>query len=157
MSIQPKHFLYSLPIMVRHPKRLLSDKRLIADSVPVVTLLAPIGPLIFSPILVDLESRKKEASPKDRKKMVLGEVTGQLLTVGIHITSFLLGGYIARRILMKIRPSLFKPGKSVLDNAQTVACILSACFGTTFIRPLITTKILKDQDKPNSHLNNSLP
>jgi hypothetical protein len=153
MSIQSKHFIHSLPMMLRHPNRLLSDKRLIADSVPVVTLLAPIGPLIFSPILVDLESRKKKASAEERKKMVLGEVTGQLLTVGIHVTSFLLGGFIARRTLMKIRPSLFKPGKSVLDNAQTVACILSACFGTTVIRPLITTKVLKDQDNPSSRLN----
>jgi hypothetical protein len=144
--IQSKHFIHSLPTLVRNPKRLLSDKRLLADAVPLATFLAPVGPLIFSPLLVDFESKKKKASKEERKKMVLGELVGQLLTVGIHFSSFLLGGYIAKRSLPKLNPNYFKPGKSALENAQTLACITSAFFGITFIRPLITTKVLKDQD-----------
>ena len=154
-ALQPKHFIHSLPILVTHPKRLLTDKRLLADAVPLVSFLAPIGPLAISPILVDLESRKKKASPEDRKKMVFGELIGQLLSVAIHITSFLLGGYVAKRSLPRLRSQLFKPGSEALDNAQTLACITSAFFGITFIRPLLATKLLKDQDNPNSHLNNS--
>jgi hypothetical protein len=144
--LQSQHFIYSFPRLIKNPKQILSDQRLLADAVPLLTFLEPVGPLIISPIIVDLESRKKKADPQERKDNVFQEFIDQLTTVTVHFFSFLLGGYIAKRALPALKPHHFKVGTPALENGQTVVSILTTILGVTFVRPFIDTKLVTEKE-----------
>jgi len=144
-TLQSTHFITSLPRLLRNPKQILSDKKLLSETVPLLSFLEPIGPLIFSPIIVDLESRKKKVKPEDRKDQDFQEFLDQAVTTVIHFASFLLGGYLAKRALPVLKPKTFKPGSVTLENAQTVVSISASIFGNTFIRPFVDTKVVFDK------------
>jgi len=156
-TLQSTHFIQSVPRLLKNPKQILSDKKLLSETVPLLSFLEPIGPLIFSPIIVDLESRKKKVKPEDRKDQVFQEFLDQAVTTVVHFSSFLLGGYLAKRALPLIKPNAFKPGSVALENAQTVVSISASIFGNTFVRPFVDTKIVFDKaqndeiPKPNAN------
>lgn len=150
MGLQITHFTQLLPKLIKNPKMLFQDEKALEKGIPLLSFFAPFGELMFGPIILYIQQTIDSTKPEDRKKAVIQEVSSQGVTVLAHASSFIVGGLAARRVLPKLNPALFVKDSNALHNGETLACISGAFMGTTFLRPLLTSKILNKTDKKAS-------
>jgi hypothetical protein len=127
--------------MLRRPSLLLKPEGL-CEAIPAFSFLAPFGQLLFGPLLLHLEYKRKGRPEQERKMLVGQEFIGQLVNVSVHVASFLLGGVLAGKLFPKINAKEFVKGSKALKDAQTLASMAGSFLGMTFLRPVVAAKVI---------------
>ncbi len=154
MGLERRQFVELLPQLIKKPSLLFNDARVLADAIPMFTFMAPFGQLVFGPTLLNFEYHRQKRPERERKMLVSQEFFSQIVSVSVHVVTFLSGGLLARKVLPKLNAKLFTPDSLAMKDAETLASLVGGFVGGTFIRPVISAKAMdvwsKHQDQQSS-------
>lgn len=107
------------------------------------SFLAPAGMAVFSPILLNREYKRKGRPDRERRMLVFQEAVSQGINLLVHWASFLGLRALARKAFLKAFPELAREQHAAaLVAALTIAANVGSFLGMSFLRPVISAKIL---------------
>lgn len=100
---------------------------------------APVGNAVFGPLLLNQEYKQKGRPEHERRMLVFQEAASQAVNLLVHWTSFLFGSKLAEKLIKRRWPGV---GPASLEMGVTIAANVGSFLGMSFLRPVVSAKLL---------------